>query len=204
MAKRIYPGTKLLLYLLLLFLFSTLTGCAHWISISAIPPGAEGFTPANVETRMSVVLTNIKVTINGEDSGINESFLNLFLDKLRETKLFYPVAYSPGAEKVFSENNRGVELTLFVDERSKSSTSAVALCVLLPVSYEFESEMRLVVRRWDGSEREYTARSKTKQNDQILSASAFQWTDVTRKTVNGSINSLMYQLLQDTKWCVGK
>ena len=77
------------------------------------------------------------------------------------------------------------------------------LTPVIPLSYDFESDMHLLATRGDGKAKQYSAKGKGSASYQLYANAAMAGQEVRAKVTNNNINSLMNQLSLDANFLCG-
>jgi len=191
------------------------TGCASWSTLHQTPIHPYSMTPPaspQQSERVPGFLTDYRVTLNGTETTAQQNFINRFVNGLNRTGLFSTVKASPPE----AGDGKYIDFRLTVDERVnshqgmaafKGALIAVTLFILtpaLPLKVDFESDMALQARRWDGQTRNYSACCKGTANFHLFANPALAGQDVAAKVTGANINSLLNQVANDATFYRGK
>lgn len=196
--------------LLVVFL---LTGCTlHWNKIETKPDGADNFVPySGGAERCSAVFADLRVKQNGLDVNASTDFQKRFATALKDTKLFESVLVEPTT----SMPSRHVTFSLKVNENQDTNQGAnvtkgfiiglslYVLTPIIPLSYDFESEMILQAARWDGKTKDYTAKGKGSAGYHLFANAPVAGNELRAVITNNNVNALMNQLVNDLEFISG-
>lgn len=201
-------------FLVLLLLFA-LTGCtSHWANVEITPEGAD-FAPSShispKESKCVAVMNDLRVKSNGFDVNASADFQRRFISNVKDTRVFSNVV----SEMPATKPERYVDLALAVSEKQDSKQGAnmakgfliglsiYTLTPVIPLSYDFESEMLLQATRWDGKTRQYTAKGKGTEAYHLFANAHAAGNELRAQVTNNNINALMSQLVSDADFFAG-
>ncbi len=186
-------------------------GCSAWGVVTRSPEGADAVKPAQAPgagPALSASLDAVREMWNGWPAGVSPKFRKRAIEKLQETGLFQAVKDdAPAAEKL-------VRITFDVKERFRPHSGANAikaffgavtffiLSPLLPMTYDFESDMTMAVERLDGQTKCYTAKAAGLAKVHLLALPKRKkgFDDAARVVTDANLNALMNQMLANSDW----
>ncbi|MCL7422389.1 MAG: hypothetical protein M8364_15970 [Methylobacter sp.] len=190
------------------------SGCtAHWTNIDLKPDEAapvshySGSKPSNC----MAVMDDLRVTSNGQAANVNEAFQKRFITNLKDTHLFSTVTDTIPTDRP----NNLVNFALSIAENQDTNQGAnvtkgffiglslYLLTPVIPLSYDFESDMTLVAMRSDGRSKRYTAKGKGEARYHLFANAAMAGEDVRSQITNNNLSALMNQISQDADFICG-
>lgn len=192
----------------LLFLTLLVVGCSSWTVIKDRPVLSESVSETSmpVQQTQPAFLKDYRGITDGVESNINQDFVNRFLNAVGRTGLFTPVRAGAPDQGV----QRYVTMALTVregrdthqgDAAWKGALMGLSLYLLapvLPLQYDFDSQMDLTVALIDGRKKQYTARGSGTANFHIFANAPRAGQDVEGQVTSANINSLMNQIIKDS------
>jgi len=191
-----------------ILLLSLAAGCASWTTIGERPLLSEAFTGTTFPTQQTqpAFLKDCRVTVNGTEVNPSQDFVNRFLNNVTRTGLFTPARTGAPDQGL----QRYVVMTLSVDENKDThqgeaigkgvliGLTLYLLAPVLPLRYDFESQMTLSVALVDGRSKQYTARGSGTAHFHLFANAYLAGQDVEGKVTSSNINSIMNQLMKDS------
>ena len=185
-----------------------LSGCAmHWTDIDIKPDGANAVSGHLNNKPVSgclAIMADLKVKLNGHETNPSLGFQNRFITHIKDTKIFDSVIHDMPSIKP----ERYVSFVLESDENEEKDQAVNAvkgffigltlfvLTPVIPLSYEFESDMHLYATRGDGKTNRYNAKGKGSVSYQFFGAAKASQ-ELISEVTNNNINSLINQLSLD-------
>jgi hypothetical protein len=198
-----------------MIVFMFLSGCTyHWANIDLKPNGSDLITPyaGNKKIVSCVAIMNdLRVKSNGQDVNASSEFHKRFVINLKDTNIFESVVFDMPTAKP----EKYVNFTLSVNENQDTNQGAnmakgffigltlYLLTPVLPLSYDFESEMLLNATRWDGKTKQYVTKGKGSASYHLFANPIMAGQEVRNKVTNNNLNALMNQLIRDTDFLYG-
>lgn len=192
-----------------------LSGCAaHWSNIDLKPDGADSLAPYTGDKKTAscvAIMNDLRVKSNGQEVNASSEFHKRFVANLKDARVFESVVSDMPATKP----EKYVNLSLAVNENQDTNQGAnvakgffiglslYLLTPVLPLSYDFESEMLLNATRWDGKSKQYSAKGNGSASYQLFANARMAGSEVRAKVTNNNLNALMNQLVQDTDFLYG-
>ena len=208
---------KKIIAAMLIVSITGLSGCTlHWTDIDLKPDGADAISIAKHSNENAVlsclaIMGDLKVKSNGHEVNASSEFQKRFMVHIKDTNIFSSVAQDMPAIKP----DKYVSFVLESDENQESNQGANAvkgffigatfflLTPVIPLSYDFESDMHLIAARGDGKTKQYSAKGKGSASYQLYANAAMAGQEVRAEVTNNNINSLMSQLTLDAKFLCG-
>lgn len=194
------------------FLFF-LSGCTSYqVRLTDEPAGTNSVGAATLEDKKPVVINEIKATFNGIDTIANMNLTNRFITKLRETNLFSDIA----CEKPSDNQNSYFIINIIVNERYdqhagsnflRSAFVGISLGILSPVlqmQYDMDEEMIVEVIRPDNKTKKYFARARGTAYVSPFAPVSQAIVEMSNKVAANTLNSIMYQMSENSDFYNGK
>lgn len=201
MRKRLFCGAAVVMVML--------SGCTmHWTNIDAKPNGAESearYSIAPGGRECLAVMDDLQTIFDSQETNASVEFQKRLLRHIKGTGIFNSVAEEMPAAKP----DRWVNFALKSNEaqdRNQGSNMVKGFFIgftfwlltpVLPLSYNFESDMTLHATRWDGKSRSYHAKGGGNAKYHYFANPAAAGSELRAQITNNNINSLMSQLVQD-------
>jgi hypothetical protein len=189
----------------------TLSGCTmHWTNIDAKPNGADSAAHYSSASTSSgheclAVMDDLQTIFDSQETNASVEFQKRLLRHIKGTGVFNSVAEEMPAAKP----DRWVNFALKSNEAQDTNQGSNMvkgffigftfwlLPPVLPLSYDFESDMTLHATRWDGKSRSYHAKGGGNAKYHYFANPAAAGSELRAQITNNNINSLMSQLVQD-------
>lgn len=193
-----------------------LSGCtAHWVEIGNKPDGSESINQYAGDKKATIgsvaIMNDLRVKSDGQEVNASSNFEKRFMAHLKDTNIFNAVVSDMPAAKPekyvkfalsVSENQNPHQGTNFVKGMLIGLT-LYALTPVLPLSYDFESEMVLNATRWDGKTKQYVAKGNGSVSYHLFANKVMAGQEVQAKVTNSNVNALMNQLVRDADFLYG-
>ncbi|BEH09648.1 MULTISPECIES: hypothetical protein [Geobacter] len=192
-----------------------LSGCtAHWTNIDLKPEGADSlnaYSGGKKTTSCVAVMNDLRVKSNGQEVNASSEFQKRFVTNLKDTKIFESVI----TDMPTTKPEKYVNFALTVNENQDTNQGAnvakgffiglslYLLTPVLPLSYDFDSEMLLNATRWDGKTKQYVAKGQGSASYHLFANAPMAGGEVRAKITNNNLNALMNQLVRDTEFLYG-
>jgi len=186
-----------------------LSGCTmHWTNIDAKPDGADSvahYSKSSGARECLAVMDDLQTIFDSQETNASVEFQKRLLRHIKGTGVFNSVT----EEMPTVKPNRWVNFALKSNEAQDTNQGSNMvkgffigftfwlLTPVLPLSYDFESDMTLNATRWDGKTKSYHAKGSGNAKYQLYANSAIAGNEVRAQITNNNINSLMSQLVQD-------
>lgn len=195
-----------LVVLVLLFCFS----CGYSAHLKVIPTRDEAFERVGVSPSKPVAYFN-SFHLKSRDIAVNPdaSLENRVINDLKASGLFSKIT------KEFPENSRKFTLNLSITETTDDykllesvesfaiNFTAFLISPFMYLIYDFESNMKLEVVRWDGKVKTYYANSKGRSRYHYFSNYKEAKQKIESIATDTNINSLINQMLEDKEFFAG-
>ncbi len=196
-------------------LMTGISGCTlHWTDIDLKPNGADAV--ANHSSHNNVpgclaIMTDMKVKSNGQETNPSSEFQKRFMAHIKDTKIFDSVVHDMPTIKP----DKYVSFALESDENQDTNQGAnyakgffigatfFLFTPVIPLSYDFESDMHLTATRGDGKTKQYNAKGKGSASYQLYANAAMAGQEIRAEVTNNNINSLINQLALDANFLCG-
>ncbi|HEU4683289.1 MAG TPA: hypothetical protein VFS39_02140 [Nitrospira sp.] len=201
------PPGRLLLGCLSLLLLSW-PACSRWIELKPEPgqPSAS-FQTIDEQEQVPLLLDRVRVTRNGAALSRSPESEQRLLDSLSDLGLFARPALSrePGPSQT-----KLVHASLLVDEAVDPHPGETAfkslvigasmflLTPLLPLHYDYTVQLTLELERWDGTVKQYRARSGGTARYHLFGATPILVEELSGQVTESCLAALMQQVAEDT------
>lgn len=188
-------------------------GCARWTQFAeTIPPAA----PATIaliptEARVPAVLHTLSIEQNGAPLDPNADLERRLLSALHDTGIFSQLLFPAHAQPPMGDRKHVVarlSLQQTVDSHAGEAAfkgfligaSMFLATPLLPLEYDYEAQMTLDLRRWDGRTRQYKASSKGTAYYHLFGATPLAVEELKGQVTERCLTALKDQLLKDAQF----
>ncbi len=191
------------------FILVLASGCSHWIELTE--PATQSTTSQTTipsDLRVPLLLETIRATQNGAPMAAPLAIERQVLGALEATHLFSQYFQSGYARP--ASNQAHVTIRLSMDTRVEPHAGVAAwrglvigasmfiLAPLIPLDYDYGTQMALEVERWDGETKHYTASSSGTAHYHLFGASPHVIDELKGRVTDNCLAALLDQVIRDT------